>query len=515
MRPRKLFLILFLSILLTSLNVFADSDSHLKLRFDPSTVSFPNTRVGQASSSQTITVSAVKRSESDLDCSGFVGCHGIKIGKVSLSNSTDYNLTSDACSGRTLNKNQSCRVSVTFNPQESRSFIAFVNFPTSKKLYFVPMKGKGIAPAVTLSINVAHFGDQTIGKSSTYAVNVTNSGTDVLSITNLAISGDSVFTQTNNCTSSVIAVGDSCTVTLLFTPIAVASYSAVLDITDDAPGSPQTVTMDGKGVAPPVPDPAFEPDNLDFGVQQVNTTSLAQTITVTNLGGATLNITSIAGSGAFSVVGGSNCLTVPVPVNGGTCTFESVFAPTTPGNQSGNITITDNATDSPQSIPVVGIGFVPDTPSSSLSANSIDFGKVVVDTTAGPKTVTLTNTGTSNLAIASVSVTGDNGNGFAEKDDCDGVTLPQGGTCTFSVSFSPIEVNGYLANISIVSNASGSPQNIDLLGQGVAASGGSGGGCGCDFNSSKPFYSLFKLGLLMIMINFLFLRFVYRRRLKK
>lgn len=94
------------------------------------------------------------------------------------------------------------------------------------------------------------------------------------------------------------------------------------------------------------------PTSLTFGSQLVSTTSIGQTITLTNGGGASLSITSIVASGDF---GQSNNCGASLGA-GANCTITVTFTPTLGGSRNGAITITDNASDSPQTVPLAGTG---------------------------------------------------------------------------------------------------------------------------------------------------------------
>ena len=101
----------------------------------------------------------------------------------------------------------------------------------------------------TLSPASLGFGDQTPGASSSpQAVTVTNSGRLPLTITSIGITGANSgdFGQTNNCLSS-LSQGDSCKVSVTFTPTAGGNRAAALQLTDNAPGSPQGVSLSGTG----------------------------------------------------------------------------------------------------------------------------------------------------------------------------------------------------------------------------------------------------------------------------
>src|SRR5262249_28468448 len=96
-----------------------------------------------------------------------------------------------------------------------------------------------------LSSTSLTFPSQNLGTSSTpQTVTLTNSGNGLLTITNIAASGD--FSQTNNCGGSV-AVGASCTITIIFTPTTDGLRNGAVIITDNASDSPQTILLFGAG----------------------------------------------------------------------------------------------------------------------------------------------------------------------------------------------------------------------------------------------------------------------------
>jgi hypothetical protein len=96
----------------------------------------------------------------------------------------------------------------------------------------------------------------------------------------------------------------------------------------------------------------FSPTSVNFGNQPVNTTTGKQPITVTNVGTAAVNITSIAASAGFGET--DNCVGA-LPASG-TCTIQATFTPTSATNFTGTIMVNDDAADSPQSVALSGTG---------------------------------------------------------------------------------------------------------------------------------------------------------------
>ena len=98
---------------------------------------------------------------------------------------------------------------------------------------------------MTLSPSGLEFDGQRTGTTSTaQTVTLTNSGNAPLTISSISASGD--FAQTNTRGDSV-AVGANCIINVTFTPSAGGTRNGALTISDDAPDSPQVVTLAGVG----------------------------------------------------------------------------------------------------------------------------------------------------------------------------------------------------------------------------------------------------------------------------
>jgi hypothetical protein len=100
-------------------------------------------------------------------------------------------------------------------------------------------------PVVNLSPTSLSFGGQNVNTISG-AKNVTlkNTGKALLSITSIVTSGD--FASTTTCGTSLSA-GSSCTISVTFKPTATGTRTGAVTITDNAAGSPHTVSLTGTG----------------------------------------------------------------------------------------------------------------------------------------------------------------------------------------------------------------------------------------------------------------------------
>src|SRR3989454_463203 len=223
-------------------------------------------------------------------------------------------------------------------------------------------------PYTTLfrSTNLA-FGTQRLSTTSpVQTLTLTNSGTATLSITSIVLAGlnpgDFAIAAGNTCPTGAgsVAPGASCTISISFTPEATGARTATVTITDDAPGSPQLVSLVGMGIAPAV---TLAPTNLAFDTQRLSTTSPAQTVTLTNSGTATLSITSIALAGSnpgdFAIAAGTTCTNGATVVAGASCLLNLTFTPTAASARTATVTITDDAPGSPQSVSLAGMGIAP------------------------------------------------------------------------------------------------------------------------------------------------------------
>src|SRR5256884_4260307 len=97
-----------------------------------------------------------------------------------------------------------------------------------------------------------------------------------LSVSSIAVTGTNTgdFAETDNCGGSV-AAGASCTINVTFTPGAAGSRTAAISITDNAPASPQTISLSGTGLAPS-PTVGFSPASLTFSTTYVGVAATAQ-----------------------------------------------------------------------------------------------------------------------------------------------------------------------------------------------------------------------------------------------
>jgi len=203
--------------------------------------------------------------------------------------------------------------------------------------------------AVALSRTSLTFPTQVVSMTSkAQTVTLTNTGLGILHITSLAVTGP--FAQTNTC-GATIAAGASCTLSVTFNPTKAGSFTGSLSITDNAPTSPQKVSLTGTGTSI-----RLTPTSANFNDQPVGTRSPGKKITFSNKGSVTVKITSISitGTNAGDFAQTNTC--GKSVAAGASCSITITFKPLAKGNRTAAVSISDNGGGSPQKVSVAGTG---------------------------------------------------------------------------------------------------------------------------------------------------------------
>ncbi|HEV2491065.1 MAG TPA: choice-of-anchor D domain-containing protein [Candidatus Acidoferrales bacterium] len=404
-------------------------------------------------------------------------------------NAADFPLeVGTTCTGSTvLAPAANCVFSIGFTPTVAGTETASLQITdtgANSPKQSLNITGIGTAPDVTLSPNTGlTFGSVTQGVTSPpQTVTLTNSGNANLTISSIAMDSTGntsgfAITSTSNCLTGTIAPSASCTITVDFTPSTTGPLFGQVNINDDAlnnSSAVQTVALSGTGNSQTF-IVGFVPTSLAFPNQNVGTNSSPMNVTLTNSGTGTLNITGITFTGAnptqFVFDSTNTCPLAggTVGANGGTCLLAVDFAPTAVGAANADISVADNASSSPQTVPLSGTGAGA---VASLSATTLTFPSTSVGGTSPSQTVTLTNTGNSSLIVTTIGTAGTNPGDFqivASGTPCPigAPGLAPSASCVIAVDFAPTASGSRFASVSIADNAGGSPQSITLTGTGT------------------------------------------------
>jgi hypothetical protein len=147
----------------------------------------------------------------------------------------------------------------------------------------------------------------------------------------------------------MLTAGNSCKVNVTFTPAELGALTGTLIFTDNASNSTQTVALSGTGIV----QATLNPTSATYAKEKVGTTSAAKTFTLTN--NQAVELTSIATSttGDFAV-SATTCGTSLAAK--GKCTISMTFTPTATGTRTGQLSVSDSASNSPQVSNPTGTG---------------------------------------------------------------------------------------------------------------------------------------------------------------
>jgi 6-phosphogluconolactonase (cycloisomerase 2 family) len=373
---------------------------------------------------------------------------------------------------------QNTAIAYTVDPQTGY-FLETANSPfaipqiNGSLTFSIPPGEQGVSgPSILLSpASLSFVPIQTGTVSTAQTITLTSNGSEALSLNSISLAGAdlSQFQESDTCqTPSALAPTKFCSISITFAPTSTGSQQATLSITDNAPGSPQSIALSGTGNAPPPPAPVVTvaPDPVSFPTTAQGTPSSPIPVSVTNSGNLTLHISSVILSGNnpgdFSM---TNQCSGPYAANAG-CVITMTFTPLAAGQRSAVISITDDAPNSPQAIQVSGMATsAPSTtPAVSLSSTSLSFAAITQGTSSAGQNVTVTNSGGGPLHISSVVLGGANSGDFTLTNGCAAAAYAVNANCTLGVSFAPLASGARSATVTLTDDAANSPQVINLGG---------------------------------------------------
>ncbi len=167
-------------------------------------------------------------------------------------------------------------------------------------------------------------------------------------------------------------------------------------------------------------------------------------------------------------------ITFTAPASGASATFPGGTTATTNVQGLASVPVTANTTAGSYTVQAGASGLATNAsfsltnigiPQIGVSPGSWNFGDQALNTTSAAQIITLSNAGSSTLAIGSVAINGTNPTDFSQTNNC--AAVAPAASCTISVTYTPSAAGSRTANLSIADNAAGSPQTISLSGNGV------------------------------------------------
>jgi hypothetical protein len=328
----------------------------------------------------------------------------------------------------------------------------------------VGVTGKGTTPVVTgvaieISPSTVSFGNVAMGQSATKTVTLTNTGTEALSVSGIAVAGTG-FTASGPHLPISLASGQSTSISAVFKPTSGNADKGTITITSNAAGSPSLVALSGTGTTGATAAAlTVTPTTIAFGSVAVGSEQ-TQTVHVENTGNETATISKLTISGTGVSVSG---MTAPATLAAGqTANLTVTYKPVAAGTLTASLAIASNATDTNV---VVGINATATSSTLAATPSSVSFGNVAVgsDTT---QTIRLQNIGTSQVTISAITAS-------VSSIAISGVTLPiklaSGTSATLTAAYKPTAAGSVTGKITVTSNAVGSPTIVDLSATAAAA----------------------------------------------
>jgi putative Ig domain-containing protein/centrosomal CEP192-like protein len=247
------------------------------------------------------------------------------------------------------------------------------------------------------------------------------------------------------------------------TPTSAGTSPFVVKVTDSSsPVKSATASLSITVTVVAQPALRLNPTNVDFG-NVVDGSTNSQAVQISNTGNTNLTVSQANVSGTGFKISG---LTLPLSLNAGQASvFNVQFTPPSTGSMTGSVSFVSNAPNSPATLPLSGSG-VAATATLTLSASptSVSFGSVNLNTLV-TQNVTVTNTGNSNVTISQITVSG---TGFSMSGPGTPVTLSPAQKLVVVVGFDPLLAGSANGSLSVVSNASSSPNTVSLTGNGLS-----------------------------------------------
>jgi hypothetical protein len=398
-----------------------------------------------------------------------LGNVAFSITEISISGDSDFSIQSEETSF-TLDPGQTQDILVRFAPEsmgEKTGTLCIANSVDVQTPLEIMLQGNGIMPDIVVEPASWDGGDVLVGEYSDQAFTVSNPGNSLLDVTAVNLTGDNDFSIQNGGESFNLNPGETHNIVIRFAPVSFGAKSATLRITNNVDDkNPLDVMLQGNGIAP---DIAVEPTSWDCGEVLLGS-CLEQAFTVSNMGNAILDVTSIqlTGDPSFSIQSGGEAFSLNP---GETHDILVSFNPDSVGVKVATLSITSNSVgESLLNIQMQGNGNINPVPDITIAPVSWDYGDVQVGNTV-PQIFTLSNPGNAVLNVTAVNLTGDGD--FSIQSGGEAFSLNPGETHDIIVRFSPLlPQGGKTAVLSFANNVvDKNPLNVPLQGNSIVVAG--------------------------------------------
>ena len=458
--------------------------------------------------------------------------NGLDLTEASNTNTQEFALTENCVAAAPLaivsGNDPHCTIGLRFTPSAIGERCTAVTVRAAVGgINVVDVCGTGVArpePDLTLSRDVIDFGRRFLNASYPPQPLVIGNGTgatDFLRINAVTLAGTGFTlvaggdTSLASCVGASLAAGASCTLQVQFTPDPArpeTPYSASLLIdTNDVSTPRRTILLAavaGTAATPPLLQFANAPAQLEFTDVVVAGQQSAQApgLTLRNAGpgAATIDAIRTVGADASSFSAGGCPATLQ---EGDTCNISVRFTPGSGGQKRAQLEVLSSRSIAPPLVTMTGRGVGGTSAFLTASSAGLSLGGVRVGARSEPLELRLASAGD-----GVVTVTGMQADApfTVQSKTCPSVpfTLPRGGDCTVTVSFTPTDARTASASLRISTDADTKPLVVPLTGTGEEKANLSSGGCSIASGDTPFDPTLWALVLLAIGA------IVYRRRVR-
>jgi hypothetical protein len=403
----------------------------------------------------------------------------------------------DTCAGQ-IAAGSYCTLQLAYTPTVNGAQAATltVSSTASNGAVTIALGGTGVSGAyVVATPSSLAFPNQTVSTTSAVqTVTVKNIGNAAASLSSIYAGNGTpgAFPFGTNC-GALLNPGQSCQVGVQFAPLGTGQvYTYIYGFGTGnvqgglgVSGNGVTSATNGAGVD------AISPASINFNTQVVGTASATQSLYFYNTGTVPMTINSVTAA-LTSSQGSVNdfqitypdynyyynqCSAPPFQLAPQTYCYAYVtFTPSVAATETATVTITDTTGGSAHTVTLGGTGLAAAQVLEFMPGNQV-FPDQPVGIASGAQTFTVYNQGNSPFTISRVLAAGDfsavnTGNACANKTLAPPTTPGgYGGSCTVSVVFTPTATGARTGTITLVDPASGNPQVLNVMGNGITAAG--------------------------------------------
>jgi len=398
------------------------------------------------------------------------GSGTLDVTSVSLTNETDFSIQNGVTSF-TLEPGNTQNIVIRFEPAlagAKTSTLELINNVAGGSPLSASLQGNGVPtpePDIEVSPTSWDYGEVVLGSHADKIFIVSNPGSGTLNVSAPSISGHSDFSIEAGGGIVSLNPGEMREILVRFTPASASARTAILNLPNDATGTPVEVGLDGLGVTVATPNIEVSPMSWNYGDVEIGLHS-DYFFAVFNTGSGLLEVytTDLAGHPDFQIGDGQGPFSLPP---GGMWEILVRFTPSSDGTRSTGLSITSNVDgSSPLIVELQGTGISTSAPGITVEPEAWDYGELGFGLQS-VRPFTVFNPGNATLEVYAINLVDD-----TEFHICDGwepFTLAPGNEHQILIVFAPTSP-GYVSDLLVIdSNVTwNSPLQRQVSGTGVS-----------------------------------------------